>query len=131
MAEFFDYNGNTFELPNLTLEQKEKLEAANKAPSDTRAGIETKYNFVKTMLPEEYLEDVLGGDNVSAIDVQVLQLILADIDAAYNLPLIEAQMKKIATMMEPLKGVTENLEALSVMTNGNREMRRKGFKLVK
>lgn len=131
MAEFFDYNGNTFELPKLTLEQKEKLEAAVKAPSDTRAGIETKYNFVTTMLPEEYLENVLGGDNVADIDVQSLQLILADIDAAYNLPLIEAQMKKIAIVMEPLKGVTENLEALTAMTNGNRAMRRKGFTHVK
>lgn len=131
MAEFFDYNGNRFELPKLTLSLKEELEAAVKAPNDTRAGIEEKYNFVKNVMPSDYLEDLLEGSTVGEIDVQALLVMLNDIDSAYNLPIIQGRLDQVAKMMEPLEKVAGNIEVLTAMTNGNRAMRRAGFKSVK
>lgn len=123
-------NGETIELPKLTLALQESMDKAVKAAQDNRAGLETKLKFVREVLPEELVNDALDGAIVSEIDISALCMMVESINAAYTAPLIEARMEQLAQMMEPLQGMAGSLEMLANM-EPNRAMRRAGFKSVK
>lgn len=123
-------NGETIELPKLTLALQESMDKAVKAAQDNRAGLETKLKFVREVLPEELVNDALDGATVSEIDISALCMMVESINAAYTAPLIAARMEQLAQMMEPLQGMAGSLEMLANM-EPNRAMRRAGFKSVK
>lgn len=124
------FDGEEIELPKLTLSMQENMDKAIKAPSDTRAGLETKLKFVREVLPEEMVNEALDGATVADIDISALSMMVESINAAYTAPLIEARMEQLAQMMEPLQGMAGSLEMLANL-EPNRAMRRAGFKSVK
>ena len=110
-------NDQTIELPTLTLDLEEQMEAAPKAQG-AREQATAMLEFLQAVIPAEPLAERLGGDTLGEIDIVALRVLFTQAMSAYQTPVINAQAKAANDKIKAVKPV------LDVMT-------RQGFKNVK
>ena len=123
MQTFTDENGNSFELPKLTLALQEKNNAA-KGNADFKALVSARYNFLKAVLPSEYLNERLNGKTESTIDVVELSKLYMLVDNAYWSEERQKQIESATAQIEQVKELVNAANSMAKISN------RQGFNRV-
>lgn len=80
-------NGQSYDLPPKTIDVIERLDKVLKVDSE-KGTIRQKYqkvlDFVKYMINEESVAEILGGKTIDEIDVGELEVLVLKIQDAYN-----------------------------------------------
>lgn len=128
MVVYRDGKGNAVELPKLTLEISDKMDAVGAAQSN-RERYRLQHEFVKEVCGEEYAAQALDGEGIEDIDLVELNVVYVGIVNAYAAPAAKAQAEGIAEQMKALKpvvGAADAVGRIAVMGNS-----RQGFKAVR
>lgn len=123
MQTFTDENGNSFELPKLTLALQEKNNAA-KGNTDFKALVKARYDFLKSVLPSEYLNERLNGKAEASIDIIELSKLYMLVDNAYWGEERQTQVEVATAQMEQVKDLVNAANSMAKITN------RQGFNRV-
>ena len=117
-------DGNDYELPKMTIKINGMSEKAAAAKGDDR--FKAEYDFLKAVLPADYLSELLDGKRIDEIDLVALEVEYQHIIAAYSDPVIAAKMGGIN---DKLSEIAPSLDAIKNInaTIGNRQ----GFSRVK
>lgn len=123
MQTFTDENGNSFELPKLTMALQEKNNAA-KGNTDFKALVKARYEFLKAVLPADYLNERLNGKSEVSIDVIELSKLYMLVDDAYWGDERRKQIESATAQMEQVKDLVNAANSMAKINN------RQGFNRV-
>lgn len=123
MQTFTDENGNSFELPKLTLALQEKNNAA-KGNTDFKALVKARYEFLKAVLPTDYLNERLNGKSEVSIDVIELSKLYMLVDDAYWGEERQKQIESATAQIEQVKDLVNAANSMAKINN------RQGFNRV-
>lgn len=128
MTTYSDDLGNTFELPKLTIALAEEMDGVpNKGGFKETA--KAMYEFVKKVLPGDYLKAELDGSKLDSIDIVKLRNIYDGINTAYTSALEDG---RVQSMNEQMENIAPMLDTLSKAMELNRQASsRQGFSRVK
>lgn len=124
MVTYRDNEGNEFELPKLTISLSEEMSTAASG-KDIKTQSKNIMEFVKKVLPTEYVTERLGSDKVDEIDIVELRNMYDGVDSAYTMALTASKMERIEDQLKSVAPVLESLEKV------NRVQSRQGFNRVK
>ena len=127
MVEYTDAAGNTFELPKLTTKLMAEMSKVVNS-SDIVETVKAKYNFVKSCLPADYLDQVLDGKKVDDIDLVELAKVYSAISNAYSAPMFEANTNATIEQVGKLKEAVDTVNSMANITAANKA-NRQVFKL--
>lgn len=128
MTTYSDDLGNTFELPKLTISLAEEMDGVpNKG--GFKETTKAMYDFVKKIMPSDYLKAELDGAKLESIDIVKLRNLYDGINTAYTSALEDGRVQSINDQIE---NITPMLEALDKAMELNRQASsRQGFARVK
>lgn len=130
MQTFTDENGNSFELPKLTIALDKKRLAASKNANYEEL-VKLRYNFLKDVLPKEYLEKRLDGKTESTIDIIQLGLLFMKVNSAYVGDLQKEQFEDYKAQTEQFTEMLESVTPLIQLSESmNKINNRQGFNRV-
>lgn len=128
MIEYSDNQGQTFELPKMTL----KLSAEMDRVAAAAAGAErfkAEYEFVKKALPKEYVDARLEGKKIDDIDLVALAVLYSELDTAYAKPVLEARMSGANAQIEQMKPMLDAASSVAEISGANRKANRQVFRM--
>lgn len=106
MTVYRDTEGNSFEMPKLTVKLAEEMENVPTGKSFTAIS-KAMYEFVKKILPDDYLNETLQGDKLDDLDIVALRNVYDNINNAYTDALhagtyanINKQLEEVAPMLD-------------------------------
>lgn len=128
MTTYSDDLGNVFELPKLTIALADEMDGV-----PTKGGFKevakAMYDFVKKILPADYLKTELDGTKLDNIDIVKLRGLYDGINTAYTTALEDGRMQG---MNEQIENLAPMLEALDkAMELSRQASSRQGFARVK
>lgn len=130
MQTFTDENGTSFELPKLTMALDKKRVAASNSTSYEEL-VKLRYNFLKDVLPKEYLEERLDGKSESTIDTIQLGLLFMKVNSAYMSELQKEQLEEYKNQTEQINEMLESVTPLIQLSESmNKINNRQGFNRV-
>lgn len=128
MTTYSDELGNTFELPKLTIALAEEMDGVPHK-GGFKETAKAMYDFVKKILPADYLKTELDGTKLDSIDIVKLRVFYDGINTAYTSALEDG---RVQSMNEQIENITPMLEALDKAMELNRQASsRQGFARVK
>ena len=103
---YTDENGEEVELARFTKALGDKQDAFDKAAAAKDPTVSAKqYDFVKSAIVSDgYLDKRLGGKSLATIDYCELSVVCIEIKAAYQMRIIEAQLKANKLREEIING---------------------------
>lgn len=128
MIEYSDAQGQTFELPKMTMKlsvDMDKVAAASAGAERFKA----EYEFVKKALPKEYVDARLDGKKIDDIDLVALSVLYSEIDSAYAKPMLEARMAGANAQIEQLQPMLNAASSVAGIANINRKNSRQVFRM--
>lgn len=109
-----ELNGETYELPKLTITLQEMLDTAGSQRS-TRAAFEKQLEAVQKVLGKDAAAKVLDGKQLKDIDLMALATTFSAVVTAYQKPLLEAQAasleERFGTVSTALEPILKAIEA--------------------
>lgn len=128
MTVYTNELGQEFELPKLTIKLADEMEdVPNKKGFKETA--KAMYDFIKKLLPKDYLKGYLDGDNLDNIDIVNLRKLYDGVNAAYTDALGDGQMQNMVEKLEDMAPMLESLEKLVDLNE--KASARQGFTRVK
>lgn len=124
---YTDKFGNEFELPKYTLDLSEKFKSA--ATETGRNGYLRRYELLKDILPEEYINEALDGATIDEIDITQLQVLFSAVRNAYEGPAIAEQLQSAQELMDKLGPMYEQIA--KIQANSGSKPSRQVFNRVK
>lgn len=107
-------NGQSYDMPPKTLEVIERLDKVLKVDNE-KCSIRQKYqkvlDFVKFILGDENIVEILGGKSVDEIDVGELEVLVLKIQDAYNNAVTEYRTEKLRESFSSIP--TDKIAALT------------------
>lgn len=126
--EYRDELGNVFELPAYTLELSNRLTDASKAPNN-KVGLLERYDFLTELFPADYLDEVLGSNDIKEMDILELSKLFNSVYAAYMTPMLESQFQALSSTLNEVMPMLDKLER--IQANGGGKPNRQGFNRIK
>ena len=105
--------GKKVYLPTLTLDLAERQETVRKAKS-ARERYELQLNYLKDVIAEDQLEEVLGSLELEECDLVELNVSYIKVVNAYSAPVLEAQVK---AANDQVKAVRPALDVIAKAKN--------------
>lgn len=126
---FRDQQGNEIELPKFTASVASKMQTRTGATPEERWKAE--YEFLKGVLPADYLAEALDGESFDDIDLAQLDVTYAGVVSAYHEPAMQAQIGMANGMiagidLEKLAHLADSVERMQKMSQ-----RPRGFRAVR
>lgn len=94
-------NGQSYDLPKLTLTVKEKIEAMNAKLTNTSVSlaerVKAQHELLKEFIGAENLKEILGTSNVKDIDLNEISIVYVEICKSYEAPMKESKLKALPT----------------------------------
>lgn len=124
-------DGEAVELPKLTAALARKMNAVRGAAGPEEAW-RREHEFLREVLPADYLAAVLDGEAFEEIDLSELDRAFAGVVSAYTAPAAQAQAAQARTALEAIDGeVLDKIGGLVAAVERMQRMQapRKGFRV--
>lgn len=125
MVEYTDLQGQAFELPKMTLKLSAEMDKVAAAQGGTER-FKAEYEFVKKVLPKEYVDARLDGKRIEDVDLVELSVMYNELNTSYAKPVLEAQMSGANAQIEQMKPM---LDAASSVASIAKKPNRQAFRM--
>lgn len=122
MVEYTDSQGQAFELPKMTLKLSAEMDKVAAAQGGTER-FKAEYEFVKKVLPKEYVDARLDGKRMEDVDLVELSVMYNELNTSYAKPVLEAQMSGANAQIEQMKPMLDAASSVaSIAKKPNRQV---------
>lgn len=123
-------NGQSYDLPKLTLSIKEKIDNVNLKISNgsipLMERVKVQHDFMKELVGADNLEEILGTSDIKSIDLNEMSIAYVEICRSYEAPMTQKRQQAIPT--ETIEKMNELLKNLGNVSQIEKVMKQNGDK---
>lgn len=123
-------NGQSYDLPKLTLSIKEKIDNVNSKISNgaihLMERVKVQHDFMKELVGADNLEEILGTSDIKSIDLNEMSIAYVEICRSYEAPMTQKRQQAIPT--ETIEKMNELLKNLGNVSQIDKVLKQSGDK---
>lgn len=128
---FIDIDGETYELPKMTLAIEDAFAEATRPGKDRKRQVADTLSLMLDLLPHDYVAARVGGDTAASVDVVALAVLAEEVWDAYRAPIDDHRSAKASEIMDEMKPILDQLTtAAAMMEKQQKGASRQGFSRV-